>query len=162
MHKFTYMHTNMNEGFRGAGWCFKHAWHENRCNDEEGLKRKENCFQKKFSYLMKTNWSFFFFTLKFKLYIDWINILSVTLCQFGKICYYSLPDEGLMEVFFEGLDVYKTVSQLLKVIPIMICRNSATGICPPRNNKNRLKLTLKVIKMKLKVNMFRMINTELK
>lgn len=67
-----------------------------------------------------------------------------------------------MEVFFEGLDVYKTVSQLLKVIPIMICRNSATGICPLRNNKNRLKLTLKVIKTKLKVNMFRMINTELK
>lgn len=38
----------------------------------------------------------------------------------------------------------------------MICRNSATGICPPRNNKNRLKLTLKVIKTKLKVNVFRM------
>lgn len=61
---------------------------------------------------MKTNWSYFL-TLKFKLYIDWINILSLTLCQFGKICYYSLSDEGLMEVFFEGLDVYKTVSQLL-------------------------------------------------
>lgn len=61
---------------------------------------------------MKTNWSYFL-TLKFKLYIDWINILSLTLCQFGEICYYSLSDEGLMEVFFEGLDVYKTVSQLL-------------------------------------------------
>lgn len=35
-------------------------------------------------------------TKTLKIYLEKGNINSFPLCQFGKVCYYSLPDEALM------------------------------------------------------------------
>lgn len=65
-----------------------------------------------------------------------------------------------MSIFIETLNVYRTVSKLLLKCSVFFC-NSCTDftysfICPPYNiNKKGLKLTVKVVKIKLKLNVFK-------
>lgn len=53
--------------------------------------------------------------------------------------YCSLPDEPLMDVFIEILNMYKTVSQLLSersvfiAVTVLIFLNLAPDICPAYN-----------------------------
>lgn len=54
--------------------------------------------------------------------------------------YQNLPDEALVDIFLDALDVYKTVDQLLTkfrvfiVITALIFLNIASHICPSYNN----------------------------